>query len=525
MENAAGVQVGTPRKPKWNRTVVILLIIAAVIGASVLTLHLITTEREERRNAIITADTLRDGVQIGGVDLSGMTLDQAREALKPAEDALVADVGFTLTDGEHSYEVPMDCFSIIYDTEDKLAQAMQLAREGTLKELQTELEDIAQNGRSYDISYTITGDFTDFVAGVAQELYIAPTDATFTVKPLEMNEDTDAQNAVNIGLNTEVDGITDLRDKRFDFIEGVAGQQIDQEGILSALNERTASRQYGEVTFAIQPLDPAVTIATIKETLVLRSSASTSFAKGHYNRPSRVHNITKACGLIYGTVLLPGDVLSCNTLLGDRYEKYGWQLAPAVIEGGAATEDQPGGGVCQVSTTMYNAVLMSDLEIVYRQPHSMRLSYVAGGFDATINTRTIDFQWKNNTTSTLYVFTWVDAENQKVWCEIYGEPFPVTYNEIELVSKQKPNIEPTADQFIPVSWLYAPYWAIKNEAKPGYVYDTYKVYKLNGTVVETVYIGETIYKMHPNRYYVWTGYIAGTPLQAQYQMIIETTTS
>lgn len=525
MENAAGVQIGAPRKPRLNRAVVILLIVAVLIGAAVLTLHLIATEQQERRNAIITADTFREGVQVGGVDLSGMTLDQAREALKSAEAALIEDVGFTVTDGEHSYDVPMDCFTITYDTEEKLTEAMQLAREGTLKELQAELEDIAQNGRSYDIGYSITGDFTEFVAGIAQGLYIAPTDATFTVKQLEMNDDTDAQNAVNIGLNTEVDGITDLRDKRFDFVEGVAGQQIDQESIVRELNERTASRQYGEVTFAIQPVEPDVTIATIKENLVLRASASTSFAKGHYNRPSRVHNITKACGMIYGTVLLPGEVLSCNTILGDRYEKYGWQLAPAVIEGGAATEDQPGGGVCQVSTTMYNAVLMGDLEIVYRQPHSMRLSYVAGGFDATINTRTIDFQWKNNTNAPLYVFTWVDAKNQKVWCEIYGEPFPDTFDEIELVSKQKPNIEPTADEFIPVSWLYAPYWALKNEAKPGYVYDTYKVYKLNGTVIDTVYIGETTYKMHPNRYYVWIGYVAGTPLQAQYQVIIETTTS
>ena len=88
---------------------------------------------------------------------------------------------------------------------------------------------------------------------------------------------------------------------------------------------------------------------------------------------------------------------SCNDLLGPRYEKYGWQMAPAVIEGGAATEDQPGGGVCQVSTTMYNAVLMGDYQIVYRQAHSSRLSYVKGGLDATINTGTIDFKWSNNT--------------------------------------------------------------------------------------------------------------------------------
>lgn len=524
MESAAGTQAGVPKKHKISKTIIILLIAAVLVCGAILALHIVTTEREEQRDAIINADTFRDGVTVGGLDVSGMTLDEAREALKPVEEALTADVGFTVTDGAHSYDVPQSCFTISYDTEERLAEAMQLAREGTLKELEAELADIAQNGRSYDISYSIEGDYGQFVENLASELYVAPTDATFSVKQLEINDDTDAQNAVDIGLDTETDGITDLRDKRFDFVEGVAGRQLDSESLLAELNERTQARQYGEVSFTVEPLEPAVTIATIKDSLVLRSSATTSFARGHYNRPSRVFNITKACGMIYGTVLQPGEILSCNTILGDRYEKYGWQLAPAVIEGGANTEDQPGGGVCQVSTTMYNAVLKGDLEVVYRQPHSCRLSYVDGGFDATINTGTIDFKWQNNTDAPLYVFTWVDTKKQCVWCEIYGKPLPDTFDEIELVSERQPDIEPSADEFIPVSWLYEPYWALKNEAKTGYVYDTYKVYLLNGTQVDKVYIGRTIYKMHPNRYYVWPGYVAGTPLLPQYQVILDTTT-
>ncbi|HWQ58400.1 MAG TPA: VanW family protein [Clostridia bacterium] len=525
MEHSAGVSAGTPRKNGYKTVVAILIIAALLCGAVVFILNRIALEQEERRGAIVNADTFREGVAVGGVDVSGMTIEQAREALKEAEAALTADVGFTVTDGTHTYEVPASCFTITYDTEEKFQKAMALAREGTLKELEAELEDIALNGRSYDISYAISGDYAEFVAGIAAELYAAPVDATFSVKPIEMNDKTDAQNAVDLGLNTEVDGITDLRDKRFDFVEGTAGQALDTESLLAELNARTESRQYGEVGFSMQVVEPAVTIATIKEHLVLRSSAYTSFAKGHYSRTERVFNIRKATGLIYGTVLQPGDVFSCNTILGDRYEKYGWQLAPAVIEGGANTEDQPGGGVCQVSTTIYNAVLIGDYEIVYRQPHSMRLSYVAGGFDATINTRTIDFQWKNNTASPIYVFAWVDTVKKQVWCEIYGEPYPPEFDEIELVSEQLPNIEPTPDEYIPVSWLYAPYWALKNEAKPGYVYDCYKVYKLNGAVVEKVYIGQTTYRMHPNRYYVWTGYFPGTPLDPAYQVILEPTTA
>lgn len=529
MDQSTGAVVRAPKKTKSKKLAIILLALALICGAVVFVLHRMALEQQAReeaeRIAIISADTFRTGVKVAGVDISGMTLEAAREAIKPAEAALTADVGFTVADATHTYEVPASCFTITYDTEQQLQQAMGLAREGTLEELRAELADIEANGRSYDISYAVTGDYTAFVAGIAQELYIAPADATFSVKKLEMNDKTDAQNAIDLGLNTEVDGIADLRDKRFDFVEGTAGQALEAESLLAELKARTESREYGAIGFTVVSVEPAVTIAAIKEHLVLRSSAYTSFAKGHYSRAERVFNIRKATGMIYGTTLQPGDVLSCNTILGDRYEKYGWQLAPAVIEGGANTEDQPGGGVCQVSTTMYNAVLMGDYEIVYRQPHSMRLSYVAGGFDATINTRTIDFKWKNNTSSPIYVFTWVDTAKKQVWCEIYGEAFPPEFDEIVLENKQQPDIPPTADEFIPVSWLYAPYWSLKNESKPGYVYDCYKVYKLDGKVVDKVNLGQTTYRMHPNRYYVWVGYIAGTPLDAAYRVILEKETT
>ncbi len=525
MENAAGMKSTTPKKKALITVAVILLAAAVVCAAVILALKIKAEKEEEQRQAIINSGTFHNGITVGGVDVSGMSMEEAAEALKVSEAALTADVGFTLTDGTNSYEAPVSCFTITYDTADKLNEAMQLAREGTLDELLAELDDIETNGRSFDISYEVTADFSGFVSEIANALYVAPTDATFSVKPLEMNDETDAQNAVNIGLPAAAEGADpgDIRDLRFDFVEGIDGVYLDQEALLGTLASRLEAREYGEVSFETQPLAPEVTIATIKENLVLRSSAYTSYGSGHYARPSRVHNMTKACGLIYGTILQPGDVLSCNTLLGNRYEKYGWQLAPAVIEGGANTEDQPGGGVCQVSTTMYNAVLKGDYTIVYRQAHSSRLSYVDGGLDATINTGTIDFKWSNNTQSPVYVFTWIDTDKKLIWCEIYGEPFASTFDEIELVSERKPDIAPTADEFIQVTWLSAPYWALKNAAKTGYVYDTYKVYKLNGEVVDKVFITTTTYKMHPNRYFVWTGYVPGTPLDAMYKIVIEPT--
>ena len=81
--------------------------------------------------------------------------------------------------------------------------------------------------------------------------------------------------------------------------------------------------------------------------------------------------------MVYGTVLQPGEEFSANTILGDRTLSNGWKPAPAVIAGGADHEDQPGGGVCQIASTTYMAVLSGDFEVTARRPlttHPQRLS-------------------------------------------------------------------------------------------------------------------------------------------------------
>jgi len=225
--------------------------------------------------------------------------------------------------------------------------------------------------------------------------------------------------------------------------------------------------------------------------------------------------------MVYGKTLLPGEEFSANGILGDRTFANGWKAAPAVISGGADHEDQPGGGVCQIATTTYMAVLRGDYEVVSRRAHSTPSGY-PGGLDATINTVTgeIDFKWKNNTQSPLYIFTWIDTVNYDVNCYIYGEAFPATFDEIEISSELVEELVPGVPEYEVKSSLYAPYWMVKNESVTGYIYESFKTYKLNGEVVETKSIGNTTYKVHPTRYYVWPGY-AGETLNPMYQLVAD----
>ena len=142
-------------------------------------------------------------------------------------------------------------------------------------------------------------------------------------------------------------------------------------------------------------------------------------------------------------------------------------------------------------------MLKSDLEVTYRRNHSSVSGYIEGGLDATINTGTIDFTWKNNTESPIYVFTWVNTEDYTVNCQIYGQPFPDTFDTIELSSELVETIKPSETPVYEAqSWITAPFWMVYKSAKNGYIYKSYATYLKDGAVVETKEIATSKYNAH-----------------------------
>lgn len=186
-----------PSSGKKLKVWLIVLAAVLIVGGVVLFLKIKSDRDEALRQSIIGSGTFHPGITVAGVDVSGMTPDEAAEALKGAEQSLVQDVSFRITDGEHIYAFDQPHFDIAFDTEAILAEAMALGREGDLDSLQAELADIAENGRSFDLSYTaVPRDAESFVAEMAAELDTPATDATFSVKQLELNEDTEALDVV-----------------------------------------------------------------------------------------------------------------------------------------------------------------------------------------------------------------------------------------------------------------------------------------------------------------------------------------
>jgi vancomycin resistance protein YoaR len=149
------------------------------------------------------------------------------------------------------------------------------------------------------------------------------------------------------------------------------------------------------------------------------STGRSSFEEG--NAPARVHNIRFGLSKYEGVVVPPGETFSFNQVLGWVKLEDGWQAAPAIF-GGGGVRPVPGGGLCQVSTTMYRAAINAGLPIVARKPHSLDVSYYhkyGDGIDSTVYPpEDIDLAFVNDTPGNLYIHTYTEGEEAVV--EFYG---------------------------------------------------------------------------------------------------------
>lgn len=141
-----------------------------------------------------------------------------------------------------------------------------------------------------------------------------------------------------------------------------------------------------------------------------------SYDSPHTSIANRTRNLELACEAIDGTIINDGEIFSFNNIVGERTASRGYKPAAVYVKGD--TEDQLGGGVCQVASTIYLCALMADLEIVERSCHYFQVTYVPMGMDATVYWGSLDFKFKNNTGYPIRIDA--SVSNGYVHISIYG---------------------------------------------------------------------------------------------------------
>lgn len=278
------------------------------------------------------------------------------------------------------------------------------------------------------------------------------------------------------------------------------GRQIDK---IEAGTQLERLKNGETITLKVVTLTPEVTLASLNGKLFNHTLGeySTQYSTSVKNR---CKNVELAASKINGTILAPGEDFSYNKVVGERTRANGFLDAP-VFENGETVQGI-GGGVCQVSSTLYCAVLYADLQIVTRRNHSLTVAYVPKGQDATVAYGSIDFQFKNNTAYPVKILA--SAAAGRVSVSVAGtkpdaeKKVKITNNVIET---KAPKVEEVSDPSLMTGSK-----KVLSAGKTGYTVETIRTVYENGVETKSEKMGRSVYKSVPSK--VAVGSAVPTPM-------------
>lgn len=240
------------------------------------------------------------------------------------------------------------------------------------------------------------------------------------------------------------------------------------------------------VQIPVQLIEPEVTTEELQSVL-FRDTLGSSTTKFNASLTGRTTNVKLAAQKINGTILNPGDVFSYNDTVGPRTYAAGFKDATVFANGGA--EDGVGGGICQVSSTLYVATLRADLEIVERKNHSLYVSYVPLGQDATVAYGAVDYRFKNNTNYPIKVVAYTKGSSLTI--SLLGTQ---TQNKKVEIVTQTLSHDPFQVIYQEDSSLAPGTTRVKNGGYPGYKTVSYRVVYIDGKEVSRTLENNSSYK-------------------------------
>ena len=319
-----------------------------------------------------TSDEIAMGVYVGEVNVSGMTKEEAKAAVNEYLSGKTEEK-ITLTVGEKELNVSREDLGVTWNNEDVIDEALGLGKSGNLIKRYKALKDLQFDNKVYELDYTAD---------------VEKIQTVVTEKCTQYN-----QKAKNVGLKKTSSG--------FELVEGEQGVVVDETAAVDVILEfiegdyNAENTKVAVPTMITEPQGSAEELAKVKDKL---GTFKTSFKSSDSDRSK---NVRTGAGHIDGTVLYPGETFSTYEYVNPFTEENGYAMAGSYLNGKVV--DSLGGGICQVSSTLYNAVLQAELEIVERSPHSMMVTYVQASADAAIAGTYKDFKFNNSTDSPIYI--------------------------------------------------------------------------------------------------------------------------
>ena len=426
------------------------------------------------------AEPMPAGVSVDGESLEGLTEAEAEEQVQSrVDEKLAREVALTI--GEMSFAASSGDLGIAWKNEDQVRQALKDAEvKGNLIQRYMKKKDLEAEPVDLELEFSADPEkISAFVDAECKDAVREASDASITRENGE-----------------------------FVLTPSVVGTTVDPEATGAAIGEAVsqADGASGTVSAAavVTEKQPEITTEELSSIKDVLGTFSTSFKT---SGASRSTNLQVGAAKINGRVLMPGEVLSGYECMQPFTVANGYRAATAYENGRSV--DSIGGGVCQISTTLYNASLLAELEIVQRQNHSMTVGYVKPSMDAAIAGTYKDIKIRNPYDTPIYVEGVTSGKT--LTFTIYGKDTRPSGRQVEYVSETVGTTNPGEPQMITDNSL-APGAKVKvQSAHTGYRSRLWKVVTVDGVEQERTLLNEDTYNASKAIYRVGPAQAAPVP--------------
>lgn len=421
------------------------------------------------------SDRIRNGIFAGDVNLSGMSGEEASAAVNAYVDGLKSTEITLVTSGNTEITVTAGELGLSWANTDLVPEALAVGKSGNVIERYKIMKDLEHENLIY------------------------PVELSFSLSAIRK-----AVEEKCTGYDMEAVSWKLKRENgEFQIVEGNNGYRLDVEASIDRINDYMSSqwdRQAGTIALEVKVEEPRGTVEELSQVKDVLGTYTTYYRESDANRAA---NIANGSNLIDGTLLYPGEEFSTYEAVTPFSVANGYYPAGSYMNGRLV--NSLGGGVCQVSTTFYNAALLAEIEVVERYNHSMVVTYVEPSMDAAIaesgGDASKDFIIRNNLEDPIYIES--KTEGKSITITIYGKETRDPNREVRYESKVLEVNRPPADDIYPDESQPIGYITTSG-AFIGYKAQLWKVVLENGREVSRTQVNSSNYRMVPRSAVVGT---------------------
>lgn len=409
---------------------------------------------------VLSSDVIYKGITISGVDVSGLNKLEATKLLKEKLDITSKREGLRLTFNETAWILPYESISYKIEIDNAISNALLIGRNGNLFNRIVQIVNVVTNPVNINANVAFDMDYLrKILEGIKSEIDTTGKSAEVKFKVNEIN-----------------------------YKKHVVGYSMELDTCFELVKKQLLNKKVSDLVLIVNVIKPKILYEDIKNIKSTVAAFNTRFNEGDQDRS---HNIRYACSKINNTIIMPGETFSMNEALGPRTIENGYKEANVIYKNELIKG--PGGGVCQVTTTLYCSVLKACMDVVERMHHSLPLGYVKPGQDATIAEGNIDFKFSNNLGYAVAIKAFTSGNVLHVY--LMSKPKLLNNISVKLVSKIIEQYDPPKPEYIIDESIPEGQVKLFREAKKGVKSHLFReVYDANGKLIENKKISEDIYR-------------------------------